>query len=79
MITDAEKKHIVVGYKQVLKAVKNNTCIKLFIAEDCSDGISSSLREASAGIETVIVPTMRELGAECGIDVPSSCAAVIGL
>ena len=68
-----------VGYKQVLKAVKNNTCIKLFIAEDCSDGLSSNLRSAADGIETVSVPTMRELGEARGIDVPSSCAAVIRL
>ncbi len=79
MITDSEREHLVVGYKQVLKAVKNNTCIKLFIAEDCSDGLSSNLRSAADGIETVSVPTMRELGEACGIDVPSSCAAVIRL
>lgn len=79
MITDNEKEHLVAGYKQVLKAIKNNTCIKLFIAEDCSEGLSSGLRAAADGIETVFVPTMRELGDACGIDVPSSCAAVIRL
>lgn len=76
MINDYEKEHLVVGYKQVLKALKNNVCAKLFIAEDCSDTISSALRAAANEIDIVFVPTMRELGNACGVEVPSSCAAV---
>lgn len=79
MITDTEKNHLVAGYKQVLKAVKNNTCEKLFLAEDCADGLSANIRAAASGIEIETVPTMRELGTMCGIEVPASCAAIIRL
>lgn len=79
MIISEDKKNLVVGYKQVLKAVKNKSCKKLFVAEDCSSSIYDTLSQYSAEIETVFVPTMRELGAACEIDVPSSCAAVISL
>lgn len=76
MISTSDKEHLIVGYKQVLKALKNNSCKKVFIAEDCSSEISDSLTAETHGIETVFVETMSELGSMCGIDVPSSCAAV---
>lgn len=79
MISDFEKENLIVGYKQVLKSLKNKTCLKLFIAQDCSEHISDSLSAESAGVETVTVSTMHELGSICGIDVPSSCAAVVRL
>lgn len=76
MITHEEKDNLIVGYKQVLKALSAKTCKKLFLAEDCSSDISDSLTAAAGGIEIVSVSTMRELGSLCGIDVPSSCAAI---
>lgn len=76
MITPEEKDNLIVGYKQVLKALSAKACKKLFLAEDCSLNISDSLTAAAEGIEIVSVPTMRELGSLCGIDVPSSCAAI---
>lgn len=79
MISASDKEHLVVGYKQVLKALKNKTCSKLFIALDCSPNIRDSLSAEASGIETVTVDTMHELGSMCGIDVSSSCAAVIRL
>lgn len=76
MITPEERDNLIVGYKQVLKALSAKTCKKLFLAEDCSSNISDSLTAAAGNIEIVSVPTMRELGSLCGIDVPSSCAAI---
>ncbi len=79
MIITGENENLVVGFKQVKKAIKNNTCVKIFIAEDCTSNISDSLLSDLSGIETVKVQTMRELGAMCNIDVPSSCAAIVRL
>lgn len=76
MISAEEKQNLVVGFKQVSKAVRTGACVKIFIAEDCSANIADNLKGLSAGIETVFVPTMRDLGSMCGIDVPASCAAV---
>lgn len=79
MITPEEKSNLIVGYKQVLRALGSKSCKKLFIAEDCSQNIFDSLKNSAGTTQVVMVSTMRELGDMCGIDVPSSCAAVLGL
>lgn len=78
-ILSEEKAHLVVGFKQVLKAKNNGTCAKIFLAEDASSNILDVLLQNSDGIEVVKVPTMRILGNECEIDVPASCAAIVRL
>ncbi len=79
MITTEEKSNLIVGYKQVLRALNAKTCQKLFLAEDCSENISEPLKKAACETPVVMVSTMRELGNMCEIDVPASCAAVIRL
>ena len=79
MIFPEKKENIVIGYKQVLKALKNGLCEKVFIAEDCSPAMSDSILAILGNTPVVRVSTMRELGKECGIDVSASCAAIIRL
>ena len=79
MITIEEKSNLIVGYKQVLRALNSKACQKLYLAEDCSDNFSETLKNAACGIPVIMVSTMRELGNMCEIDVPASCAAVIRL
>ena len=79
MITEAEKSNLIVGYKQVLRALKADSCRKLFLTEDCSENIFDTLKSAAGNTEIVMVPTMSDLGNMCGIDVAASCAAVIRL
>ncbi len=79
MISSEDKKRLTVGYKQVCKAIKSGSCEKIFLAEDCSSNMSDNIRVAAGGIEIVNIPTMRELGDICEIDVPASCAALIRL
>lgn len=79
MLTPEEKSNLIVGYKQVLRALNAKTCKKLFLAEDCSENISDTLKKAACDTPVVSVSTMRELGTMCEIDVPASCAAVIRL
>ena len=76
MISAEEKTRLVVGLKQVIKAIKNHNCRKIYLAEDCTVNISDSILSISGDIEIVNVPTMRELGVMCEIDVSASCAAV---
>lgn len=79
IISVEDKKNLVVGFKQVLKAKKAGVCAKIFVAVDSSPAMLNSLTSDLNGAEIVRVPSMRELGEACGIDVPSSCAAVIRL
>ena len=79
MLTLEEKSNLIVGYKQVLRALNAKTCQKLFLAEDCSENISETLKKVACETPIVSVSTMRELGNICEIDVPASCAAIICL
>lgn len=75
MISPEEKSNLIVGYKQVLKALSAKACKKLFIAEDCAANISETILKNAEGVEIVRIETMRKLGNLCEIDVPASCAA----
>lgn len=79
MISPAEKERTVIGYKQVLKAEKSGICKKIFIADDCSQNMAETILKEANGISVEKVPSMRELGRKCGIDVPASCAAIVRL
>ena len=79
MVSLSSNEKIVIGYKQVLKAVKNSLCKKIFIAEDCSPVMSDTILALAENVPIVRVPSMRELGKECGIDVSASCAAIVRL
>ena len=79
MISPENKENIVIGYKQVLKALKNGICEKVFIAEDCSAAMSDAILVLAGNTDIVRIPTMCELGKNCGIDVSASCAAIIRL
>ena len=70
------KDNLVVGFKQVKKAIAQGNCKKIYLAEDCTLNISDSLRSIAGDTEILLIPTMRELGAMCQIDVPASCAAI---
>lgn len=77
MISQDNRENVVIGYKQVLKAAKSGLCEKIFLSEDCSENMSDAVLEAAGNTPVVRVPSMRELGKSCGIDVSASCAAVI--
>ena len=68
-----------VGLNQCRKAVKDNNAAVVFIAEDTEQRIKLSLLElcSANNVETVSVPTMRELGEACGIAVGAAAAVLI--
>lgn len=74
-----DRSNLVVGFKQVKKAVLAGVCERIYLSDDCSSEISDNLRTIADGIEIICVPTMHELGNLCEIDVPASCAAQIRL
>ena len=79
MIGEAEKSRLHTGFKQAVRALSDKNAEKLIIAEDCEDRIKdelSSLAENS-GTPVTYVPTMKELGSMCGIEVGASCAVIL--
>ncbi len=78
VISDYEQQCLVVGLKQVKKALLEKRAKKVFLALDCDEYLRESLEAlcADAGVTPVYADTMKELGRECGIEVKASCACV---
>ncbi|MDD6483843.1 MAG: ribosomal L7Ae/L30e/S12e/Gadd45 family protein [Clostridiales bacterium] len=79
MITEAEKTRLQVGYKQAVRALGEDRVLKVFLADDCERKISAPIEELASqkDVQVFYIPTMKELGAMCGIEVGASCAVVL--
>ena len=71
--------HAVIGMKQTLRALQAGAVETVYLADDADEPIRKKLREAArlAGATLVRVPTMKELGASCGIEVGAACCAIV--
>ena len=69
----------VIGIKQSLRVIDEERAVKAFIADDAEDRIKLPLLEkcAAKGVEVVHIPSMKQLGHACGIDVGSAAAVII--
>lgn len=69
----------VVGTKQVTRALKAGTAARAYVANDADTFIYQQVIRAAeeAGVACVRVPTMKELGMICGVEVPAAAAAVL--
>lgn len=69
----------VIGIKQTKAAIRDGKAMTVYIADDADFSVISDVIELcrSAGIDPVHVPTLKELGRACGIDVPCAAASVL--
>ena len=74
---DGEK--IVVGTKQLKKALLNGRAKYVFLAENADPAVTDPIEEMcrEKDIHITWVPSMSELGRACGIEVGAAAAAVI--
>ncbi len=68
----------VVGTKQVLRGLKSGTLAKVYVANDADTFLYQRIVRAAegAGVPVVRVPTMKELGLLCGVEVASAAAGI---
>ena len=71
--------NLVVGAKQLKKAVKAGRVRYVFLAENADPAVTQPLAELCAAnhIQITWVPSMTELGRSCGIEVGAAAAAVV--
>ena len=76
---DFTRKKVVVGAKQLRKALQSGRARYVFLAENADPAITEPLEEmcGKRNIQIAWVPTMAELGQKCGIEVGAAAAAVI--
>ena len=68
-----------VGMKQTLRAVSSGKAVKVYLAADVDEYISSKIRKECEkyNVPIISVNSMKELGLVCGIDVGAATAAVL--
>ena len=78
-LAELSRQKIVVGAKQLRKALKAGTACKVYLAQNADPAVTEPL-EALCELNHVScawVRHMEELGSACGIDVGAAAAAVI--
>ena len=68
-----------VGVKQTQRALEKGLVRRLFIAKDAEPHVLRSLVEwcGNHDVDQTEVPTMKELGKSCGIEVGTAVAAIL--
>ena len=71
--------NLVVGAKQLKKAVKAGRAKYVFLAENADPAVTEPLEDLCTAnhIQLTWVPSMAELGRVCGIEVGAAAAAVL--
>ena len=69
----------VVGIKQALKALENDSVSHVFIADDADERLLRNIKEMCKlkSVELIPVESMKALGKACGIEVGSAVACVL--
>ena len=78
-LPDPVKQHLVVGAKQLKKAVKAGRAKYVFLAENADPAVTEPLEILCTAnhIQITWVPSMTELGRCCGIEVGAAAVAVV--
>ena len=76
---DLTQKKVVVGSKQLRKALNKGLAECVFLAENADPAVTEPLEDLCSELHIQItwVCTMAELGRECGIEVGAAAAAVL--
>ena len=76
---DLKQRKVVVGSKQLRKALERGTAECVFLAENADPAVTEPLEDLCSELHIQItwVRTMAELGRECGIEVGAAAAAVL--
>ena len=79
MLSQLTRSRVVVGSKQLRKALNAGRARLVFLARNADPAITEPLeaRCRSNSVEYAWVPTMQELGQACGIDVGAAAAAAV--
>ena len=73
-----EQDKLIVGTKQVLKAIKEGNAATLLIAKDAERHVTRGVENAAKEqkVQIVYVESMKKLGKACGINVGAASAAI---
>ena len=78
-LPDLTRYHIVVGYKQLRKALQKGAVRTVFLAKNADPAMTAPIEDlcGKSNIRLVWVRSMQDLGRACGIDVGAAAAAAV--
>lgn len=78
-LKDLRGRRVVVGAKQLKKALRDGRAHQVFLAKNADFALTEPIEAVCLAkhIHVAWVPTMAELGNACGIDVGAAAAAVV--
>ena len=78
MQSEAESGTKYAGFKQSKRAITEGRAVKAFIAMDCSPDMLSTIESLCRqyNVDMEYIPTMKQLGAKCGLEVGCSVAVI---
>ncbi len=79
MIQELSRPNKVVGAKQAKRALRDGRAVRLYIAMDADPRLLQPLVQEAVNRQVPVtqVPSMRELGASCGIAVGAAVAVLL--
>ena len=79
MVSELTTPNKVVGAKQAKRALNDGRARKVFVAGDADPRVTQPLAQLAVDkrVPVELVPTMKELGAACGIAVGSAVAVLL--
>ncbi len=79
MLTALTNSRHIAGAKQLRKAIRAGTVERVYLARNADDRVTAPLEELCRQTGTLLtwVPSMKELGAACGIEVGAACAGML--
>ena len=79
VLKDLRSHRVVVGAKQLKKALRDGRAHQVFLAQNADFALTEPIEAIclTNKIHVAWVPTMAELGVACGIDVGAAAAAVV--
>lgn len=80
MLSDLKDRPKVVGVKQTKRALNDGKATHVFLAENADPRVIEPIEAlcSDRGVSVEKVPSMKALGAACGIAVGSAAAAILG-
>ena len=78
-LPDPKRERIVVGAKQLRKAMRSDAVARVYLAQNADPAVTEPLMELCSrnDIQISWVRTMAELGSACGIEVGAAAAAAL--
>jgi len=78
-MAEIRRNNVVVGAKQLKKALRDNRVLAAFLAADADPGVTEPIEALCNAqlIPVTWVKSMAELGRTCGIDVGAAAAATV--